>query len=395
VEAAVNVLKKTIRQIWRGDSRVARSTVRPDWRSPLHAALLALLAGALANAAWADDGPGVWVDSTASLVHLGSIDSFDTTEGGITAAKLLLDAIRDGDREAAQKAAAIYKGLIPNENFGGEYTALQWFCNLLTTPEADRKPLLADPLTAEYFAFLGGNNFELLQEFLVRKYRLGKIGDENTFEAVRREAFLQDYILFNNPRRESWEQSSKFIGALGLKPGDRVVDVGCGPGYFTFAFADKVGPDGHVHALDINEVHVKYLQDLVRRSGLKNVSVTKSKLDDIGPVTNADVVWMCSLYHIMYVLASQEELGNFLASISKVLKPDGRLVILDNALVTDSTLPYHGPYIAKELIIEQLRYYGFRLVETQQFIPQRYMLVFQKDGRKLSMNEHQPTKREQ
>jgi hypothetical protein len=47
--------------------------------------------------------------------------------------------------------------------------------------------------------------------------------------------------------------------------------------------------------------------------------------------------------------------------------------------VEDQTLPYHGPYIAQKLIIGQLRHYGFRLVATHQFIPQRYMLVFQPD----------------
>ncbi len=345
---------------------------------PKGAAILALL-GTSYFMFSARGEPGIWVDSRASLVHLGSIDSFDTTEGGITAARLLLDAVRTGDKEAAEKASAIYESLIPNENFGGEYTALQWFSNIISVPEAERQAMLTDPLTSEYYSFLGGNNYELLQEFLLRKYHLGKLGDENTFEAVRREAFLQDYVLFNNPRREAWEQSSKFLAALKLKPGDSVADVGCGPGFYTFAFAKQVGAEGHVYALDINEVHVKYLRDLARRSGLKNVEVSSSALDNIGLKTQVDLVWTCSLYHIMYVLASEDELTGFLGSIKKALKPGGRFVVVDNALVADSNLPYHGPYIAKELIIGQLAKYGFRLVDTQQFIPQRYMLVFQAD----------------
>jgi hypothetical protein len=51
---------------------------------------------------------------------------------------------------------------------------------------------------------------------------------------------------------------------------------------------------------------------------------------------------------------------------------------VDNAVVTQGTLPYHGPHIAKELIIGQLYYYGFDLAEQYQFIPQRYVLVFKK-----------------
>lgn len=325
----------------------------------------------------AEPQQGVWVDSAASLVHLGSIDSFDTTEGGIAAAKLLMEAVQTGNKQAAAKASSMYEGMIPHENFGGEYTALQWFCDYLTTDEARQKEMLADPMAAEFFAFIGGNNYELLQEFLRRKYRLEKIGDETTFQGVRREAFLQDYVLFNNPRRESWEQSSKFIEALKLQPGNTVVDVGSGPGYYSVLFGRKVGPGGRVYALDMNEVHTTYLTDLVGRLGLNNITVSRSALDSIGALkSSADVVWACSLYHIMYVLATEAEMDGFIDSIKKTLKPDGRFVVVDNALVTDANLPYHGPYIAKELVTAQLEHYGFELAETHQFIPQRYMLVF-------------------
>lgn len=326
----------------------------------------------------AQDERGIAVDSTASVVHLGSIDSFDITEGGKSAARLLLEAIKDGNQKAAAEASRMYGEMIPRENFGGEYTALQWFCDYLAAPEDERKNMLSDPMSAEFFAFLGGNNYELLREFLCRKYRLEQFGDENTFHGVRREAFLQDYVLFNNPRREVWEKSSKFVDALQLQEGNTVVDVGCGPGYYSMLFAKKVGDTGKVYAIDMNEVHVTYLADLVKRLGLKNVTVARSSLESIGSLKSAaDVVWACSLYHIMYVLASQSEFETFIESIKQTLKPSGRLVIVDNALVKDKDLPYHGPYIAKELIIEQLAYCGFKLVATHQFIPQRYMLVFE------------------
>jgi hypothetical protein len=87
---------------------------------------------------------------------------------------------------------------------------------------------------------------------------------------------------------------------------------------------------------------------------------------------------MCSLYHIIYTTLTEEVKDRFVNSLKTALKPDGRLVIVDNAVVTQGTLPYHGPHIAKELIIGQLYYYGFDLAEQYQFIPQRYVLVFKK-----------------
>src|SRR5258707_11842197 len=111
---------------------------------------------------------------------------------------------------------------------------------------------------------------------------------------------------------------------------------------------------------------------------------TKTSLRKIGPYSslrsanNSDLVFMCSLYHIIYATATEEVKDRFIESIKKALKPDGHFVVVDNAIVPSGKLPYHGPHIAKELIIGQLYYYGFDLIEQYQFIPQRYVLVFKR-----------------
>ena len=42
------------------------------------------------------------------------------------------------------------------------------------------------------------------------------------------------------------------IDRAGIRPGERVLDVGCGSGSTTFAFARTVGPSGHVMGIDIS-----------------------------------------------------------------------------------------------------------------------------------------------
>lgn len=321
------------------------------------------------------------VTSRASLIHIGSLDSFDVTRGGKDAAQRILDFLEKGDRTGAEDAIGIYRRIIPDENFGGEYTALQWLmeCELATETERQEK-FLADPLVESFHRLLSKDEWAPLRSFLRDKYHLGGEPEENTdrvklAETRRRNRFLEDFILFANPRREAWEKSSQMIAALKLKPGDKVADVGSGPGFFSFAFAKIVGNEGKVFAIDNNPEHLAYLHETIDRLGYENVEAVMPSQGGIGVSEPVDVVYMCSLYHNLYAISTDKERNLLLGSIRDSLKPEGKLVLVDNTPVL-GTLPYHGPYIARELIVQQLARFGFKLLETHQFIPQRYVLVF-------------------
>jgi hypothetical protein len=76
------------------------------------------------------------IDSKKSLVHMGSVDSTSLTDDGTKAAKLVLDFIEKNNKESARSALKIYERIIPLENFGGDYTALQWFVEyMLAAPD--------------------------------------------------------------------------------------------------------------------------------------------------------------------------------------------------------------------------------------------------------------------
>ena|GEM_PF-227340 len=343
-----------------------------------------LLVGAMAlftshNAVAADASVTVGVSSKGSLVHLGSIDSFDITEGGTRAARQLLEALETGRPEPASNALAAYRQLIPSENFGGEYSALAWFCEYLLLPEAQRAEVLRDPFVKAFYDLFAEDNYSTLKEYLGRKYRLREFEDSETMAGHRRLGFLEDFILFNNPCREQWEKTSKILEALDIKPGQSIADIGSGPGNYTFKFADLVGPSGRVYAIDINFLHNSFVRDYSKRNNVTNVTVVRSGMDNIGvPDNSVDIAFSCSLYHIIYTTFAEAEKDKFIGSIRSSLKDDGRLVIVDNGPVVDETLPYHGPYIARQLIIAQLEHYGFQLEAFHQFIPQRYTLVFKK-----------------
>jgi ubiquinone/menaquinone biosynthesis C-methylase UbiE len=317
----------------------------------------------------------VQIKSKDSLAHLGSLDSFDITEGGTQAGRFLLEALEKNKLESAKAAILIYDRLLPKENFGGEYSSLKWFAAYLLADEKQKSNYFDSSLTKEYFDFFAANNFAVLKEYIQRKYKLANF--EDTKANKERERFLEDFILFNNPVREDWEKTSKIMEVLDIKKGQRIADIGSGPGYYTFKFADLVGPKGYVYAIDTSDTHAKYVEGLAKKYNFKNIEPIKSKTDNIAvPDKQVDLAFMCSIYHVVYMTSMEEVKDRFIESIKKALKPDGTLVIVDNALVDSTQIPYHGPYIAKELVIAQLEYYGFKLVKEYQFIPQRYVLVF-------------------
>ena len=346
----------------------------------LHVAACSAISAATAadNSAF-KPGDAAPISSRISLVHLGSIDSFTITEQGTLAGRLLLNALENNDPTEAGKAKVVYHAIVPKEHYGGEYTALEWFCDYLLGTEADRQTQLADRFHHSFFDFFADNDYANLKEYLGRKYKLKKFADSGTDDGKDRLSFLEDFILFNNPRREEWEQTSKIIDCLKIQPGTTIADVGSGPGYYTFKFSALTGASGKVYAIDTVQNHLDYVRNVSQKFDLRNIETIKDRADAAGlnPDT-ADLVFMCSLYHIIYTTSTEEVKDRFVSSIKDALKPDGRLVIVDNAVVQNGQLPYHGPHIAKELVIGQLYYYGFDLTEQYQFIPQRNVLVFKK-----------------
>ena len=317
-----------------------------------------------------------------SLVHVGSNDSFAITPEGRQAATLLYEALDantvEETREKARASSKIYDQIVPRENYGSEYTALQWFDDYLAADEKDRASFLTDPQVKFFFSQFSADNFKLLREFMDRKYRIHDLGDEETREGQDRKIWVEDTMLFQNPRREAWEHTSELMRLLNLKPGMQIADVGSGPGYYSFRFADAVGPTGKVYAIEMSAPHLRWVEQAKTAMGVTNVSTVQTDGRTVGLAgTDAkiDAVFLCSLYHNIYAMNTQPERDEFVHSIKDTIGPNGTLYLADNGLVPPGVLPYHGPYVAKELLIAQFLNFGFELVEQHQFIPQRYLLV--------------------
>jgi len=124
--------------------------------------------------------------------------------------------------------------------------------------------------------------------------------------------------------RDAWQEPERVMDALGVHPGSRVADIGCGEGYFTVRLARRVAPQGAVYAVDIDEDALGKLRRRVQQEELRNVEIIRGIKDDpLLPPGALDAVLIVNAYHEM------TEYNAMLRHIRAVLKPGGLLAIID------------------------------------------------------------------
>jgi ubiquinone/menaquinone biosynthesis C-methylase UbiE len=173
------------------------------------------------------------------------------------------------------------------------------------------------------------------------------------------------------PERESEEQPSKAIAALGITAGQVVADVGAGSGYYTARLAERVGPTGRVFATDIQPEMLSLLRTRVSRARLDNVELVLSTDSDPRlPEGLFDLVLMVDVYHELS--RPQEVLRN----LRKALKPDGRLVLIEFRKES-AWVPIREEHkmSVKDARIE-LEAEGYRFDGVIDILPWQHILVF-------------------
>jgi SAM-dependent methyltransferase len=116
---------------------------------------------------------------------------------------------------------------------------------------------------------------------------------------------------------------SAVFRAAAPRIGEQAVDLGCGPGYLTRDLALAVGPAGRVSGIDNSDP----MLELARRhcAGLAQVRLDHADALDL-PFADQSTDLACILQVYAYVRA----LDDALIELRRVLKPDGRAVILDS-----------------------------------------------------------------
>ena len=162
---------------------------------------------------------------------------------------------------------------------------------------------------------------------------------------------------------------------LDLEPGDTVIDVFAGGGYYSDLLIGVVGPEGRV-ILHNNTPYASWVEKQIQERYVDNpvagITYLKSEVDDLQlEAESIDAALMVMSYHDLYFENAERGWGKtdvplFFSQLHAALKPGGKLVVVDHAATEGAgssaaqTVHRIEPAFAQDDISGN----GFRLIAT-------------------------------
>ena len=182
---------------------------------------------------------------------------------------------------------------------------------------------------------------------------------------------------FEVESREAFAARGAVVAALNVEPGQTVADVGAGTGTHLHPFAEAVGPDGRLFAVDLAPAFVARLRDRAAADGLTQVTPTLcSERSVMLPAASCDLVFNCDTYHHF------EFPARTLDSIRTALKPGGRLAVVDferePGVSSEWTLSHVRA--GKATVRAEIESAGFEFVAEPEVpgLVENYLMIFRK-----------------
>jgi ubiquinone/menaquinone biosynthesis C-methylase UbiE len=120
------------------------------------------------------------------------------------------------------------------------------------------------------------------------------------------------------------QYSRKNFETLGLKPGQTVIDYGCGPARYIEFASNAVGKEGRVIAVDVHPLAIAKVKGKIEKLNLSNVeAILAEKYSTSISAEIADIVYALDMFHM---IAQPNE---FLKELSRLAKRDGTIIIED------------------------------------------------------------------
>jgi precorrin-6B methylase 2 len=244
---------------------------------------------------------------------------------------------------------------------------LSWI-GLLRTPDRLRAAI-TNPSTHPPASAFTPEEVDRLVAYLRTRRTLWALGTDATEREIA--PTTENAPFFNRPQRDREERPEQLLGALHIRRGATVADVGAGTGYYTWRLAEHVGPQGKVYAVDVQQSMLDLAKTVVAEHKLTNVEyVLATDSSPRLPERSVDIVFIAYAYH---------EFGDpeaMMMGIRRALKPGGRVVVLEYAKESNiaPASPLHK--MSFEEIRREIEPMGFAVDQLLDFLPVQHGVVF-------------------
>ncbi|HEY2446833.1 MAG TPA: methyltransferase domain-containing protein [Rhizomicrobium sp.] len=152
--------------------------------------------------------------------------------------------------------------------------------------------------------------------------------EPDTHAALMDRVYRRQRHIYNLTRRYYLVGRDRLIRGLGLKPGDRCVEIGCGTARNLIAVAHRY-PQARLFGLDASQAMLETATHAVERAGLSSkVKLVHGYAENLDPALFEEAQpFECAVFS--YSLSMIPDWQGALAAANAALSPSGRLHIVD------------------------------------------------------------------
>jgi len=161
---------------------------------------------------------------------------------------------------------------------------------------------------------------------------------------VIRYARIYDPLVWVMARGQTRALRALPLDFAALRPGDNVLDVGCGTGDLALAAAKRVGKTGKVYGIDASSEMIAVANSKRAHAGGAG-EVVHFQVEPVEALSFPDATFDVVLSSLMMHHLPGDLKGRALAEVRRVLKPGGRLVIVDLQATTKKPRPWEPGWL--------------------------------------------------
>ena len=161
------------------------------------------------------------------------------------------------------------------------------------------------------------------------------------------------------------------LAKLGLNHGMKVVDIGAGSGFYSIVAARAVGNTGRVYAVDVQKDLLERVRSTSAAQGVRNIEVVWGNAEKIDGTKLREA--LADRVIASNVLFQIEKPDDFCLEIKRILKPQGKVLVVDWSEVGPLTPKTYISAIKAQTLFEKS---GFKLDQQFGAGDHHYGLVF-------------------